>query len=48
MASRSWIQASRTALRNPAGPTPTMAAVMTAETRMAVPVASGWKPQIAA
>ena len=36
------------AARNPLGPTRRKAAVMTAETRMAVPVAKGWKSQTAA
>ena len=32
----------------PPTPTPTRAAVMIADNRIAVPVASGWKPQTAA
>ena len=45
---RLWRQVSPTALTKRPGPTPTRAAVMTADTRMAVPVASGWNTQMAA
>ena len=48
IASRLCRQVAPTHSMNRPGPTPTSAAVMIVESRIAVPVASGWNTQLAA